>query len=198
MRDKGIHIREGFPCFLTTAHSDADIEAIVRAFEESAIEMRQAGFFDHVGADSCCRRTDATLRKPGTKKLSQAPVTESQLEVWLSDQLSEEASCSYNESVSLHLRGNVNEMALRQALNLVVSRHQALRATFGSEGNIQNFACATKLDLPTVDLTSLAPDRARNVGCSRSLRRMRMTAFELSEGPLVRAQLVKMTASIRF
>ena len=45
MRDKGIHVREGFPCFLTTAHSDADIEAIVRAFEESAIEMRKAGFF---------------------------------------------------------------------------------------------------------------------------------------------------------
>jgi hypothetical protein len=97
LRDKGIHIREGFPCFLTTAHSDADIESIVRAFEESALEMRQAGFFDHAsGSGYCCpcvRSREGRERrgKPGA-------VTESQLEVWLSDQLGDEASCSYNES----------------------------------------------------------------------------------------------------
>jgi glutamate-1-semialdehyde aminotransferase len=33
MREKGIHIQEGFPCFLTTAHSEADIEQIVKAFQ---------------------------------------------------------------------------------------------------------------------------------------------------------------------
>ena len=35
----------------------------------------------------------------GREEAREAPVTESQLEVWLSDQLGEEASCSYNESV---------------------------------------------------------------------------------------------------
>ena len=44
LREKGIHIQEGFPCFLTTAHSEADVEAVIRAFRESVAEMREAGF----------------------------------------------------------------------------------------------------------------------------------------------------------
>ncbi len=44
LRDRGIHILEGFPCFLTTAHTDADIELIIKAFKESVAEMQEAGF----------------------------------------------------------------------------------------------------------------------------------------------------------
>src|SRR5690606_15091811 len=40
MRLKGIHILEGFACFLTTAHSDKDIETIIAKFEESLIELK--------------------------------------------------------------------------------------------------------------------------------------------------------------
>jgi amino acid adenylation domain-containing protein len=192
LRDKGIHVREGFPCFLTTAHSDADIEAIIRAFEESAIEMRQAGFFDHVGVGDIAVPLP-TAEKVGREEARQAPVTESQLEVWLSDQLSEEASCSYNESFSLHLRGNLNEAALKQALELIVSRHQALRATFGSEGDLQNFVVGLKIDVPTVDLTSLTSGQ-RESRLQRIIEDDAHAPFQLSKGPMVRAQLVKMAA----
>ena len=41
MRSKGIHIWDGFPCFLTTAHSDGDLKAIVRALDESLAEMQE-------------------------------------------------------------------------------------------------------------------------------------------------------------
>ncbi|HKZ67923.1 MAG TPA: aminotransferase class III-fold pyridoxal phosphate-dependent enzyme, partial [Chitinophagaceae bacterium] len=44
MRYKGIHILDGFPCFLTTAHSVADIKNIISKFEESIIELKEAGF----------------------------------------------------------------------------------------------------------------------------------------------------------
>ncbi len=43
LRAKGIHILEGFPCFLTTAHSDADFERIVAVFRESVEEMIRVG-----------------------------------------------------------------------------------------------------------------------------------------------------------
>jgi glutamate-1-semialdehyde aminotransferase/acyl carrier protein len=43
MRFKGIHIIEGFPCFLTTAHSDADIQKIITSFEESLLELQAVG-----------------------------------------------------------------------------------------------------------------------------------------------------------
>lgn len=44
LRDRGIHILDGFPCFLTTAHTQADVDLIVRAFKESVAEMQEAGF----------------------------------------------------------------------------------------------------------------------------------------------------------
>jgi amino acid adenylation domain-containing protein len=44
LRDRGVHILEGFPCFLTTAHTQADVDFIVKAFEESVAEMQEAGF----------------------------------------------------------------------------------------------------------------------------------------------------------
>lgn len=44
MRYKGIHIYDGFPCFLTESHSREDCETIVRVFKESLFEMIEAGF----------------------------------------------------------------------------------------------------------------------------------------------------------
>jgi len=43
MRDKGIHILDGFPCFLTTSHSRADIDQIISAFNESVRELKNVG-----------------------------------------------------------------------------------------------------------------------------------------------------------
>lgn len=43
MRDRGVHIWDGFPCFFTTAHSDADFAHIALAFKESVTEMQESG-----------------------------------------------------------------------------------------------------------------------------------------------------------
>ena len=44
MRSRGMHILDNFPCFLTTAHSDADIALIKTAFKESVAELQEAEF----------------------------------------------------------------------------------------------------------------------------------------------------------
>lgn len=44
MREKGIHIWDGFPCFLTTAHTAQDVDQIVAACLDSARELAAAGF----------------------------------------------------------------------------------------------------------------------------------------------------------
>ena len=55
MRDKGIHIWDGFPCFLTEAHTDQEIGVLISRFTESIGELIDAGFF----------KTDSTtLSKP--------------------------------------------------------------------------------------------------------------------------------------
>lgn len=44
MRDRGVHLYDGFPCFLTTAHTDADVAKIVQAFKDSLMELIEGGF----------------------------------------------------------------------------------------------------------------------------------------------------------
>lgn len=45
MREKGIHILDGFPCFITEATSYHDIDKIITAFTTSIDEMIAKGFF---------------------------------------------------------------------------------------------------------------------------------------------------------
>ncbi|MEZ2335808.1 amino acid adenylation domain-containing protein [Mucilaginibacter sp. RCC_168] len=44
MRLKGIHIWDLFPCFLTTAHTDEEVDQIINKFGESVVELIKAGF----------------------------------------------------------------------------------------------------------------------------------------------------------
>ncbi len=45
MRDKGIHIWDLFPCFLTEAHTKDDVDKIISAFRKSVDELIESGFF---------------------------------------------------------------------------------------------------------------------------------------------------------
>lgn len=121
------------------------------------------------------------------------PLTEPQLEIWLSDRLSDEASCAFNESFTLHMRGQVDESFLKDSVRYLVNRHEALRAIFIDENHMQK--CASKLDLeiPVIDLTSLgAADREAH--WKEIIRDAARIPFRLVEGPMVRASLVKMEA----
>lgn len=42
LRSRGVHIVDNFPCFLTTAHSEADVQAMLKAYKESVLELVEA------------------------------------------------------------------------------------------------------------------------------------------------------------
>lgn len=44
LRHKGIHIYDGFPCFLTEAHTQEDIDTIIHKFKEALVELVELGF----------------------------------------------------------------------------------------------------------------------------------------------------------
>ena len=185
LRDRGIHILDNFPCFLTTAHSDADIAAIVAAYKAAATEMQASGFFP-------AARTAVAAVTDGVRE---APSTEPQREVWLAASLGPEASLAYNESVSLHLRGELDVAALRLAVRALPARHDALRATFGADGLTVRAAAApevAELDVPLRDLGGLAP-AARDEELAAITARHVTEPFDLEHGPLIRAELVRLT-----
>lgn len=45
MRLKGVHILDGFPCFMTDAHTEQDIDFMIGQFNQSIREMVEVGFF---------------------------------------------------------------------------------------------------------------------------------------------------------
>ena len=44
LRSRGVQIVDNFPCFLTTAHSDADVQAMLAAYKASVLELQEAQF----------------------------------------------------------------------------------------------------------------------------------------------------------
>ena len=144
MRAKGIHIQEGYPCFLTTAHTAADIETIERVFRETVIEMQEA--------TALPRLTDAERRcsclHPAALATTpaQVPLTEPQREIFLAAALNDEANCAFNESLTLHLRGPIRKDDFASALTRIFVRHDALRSTVTEDGEWLRIAeaCAVR------------------------------------------------------
>ena len=188
MRDKGIHIREGFPCFLTTAHSEMDLEAIAKAFEESAIEMMDAGFFSRRPAAG---QVGLTSADQASRDGHEIDLTEPQREILMAAMLGDEASCAYNESFSVSLQGNLQMDALRDAVNKLVTRHEILRATIDGDAGKIRINPELSLEIPLRDLSEFELD-VRELELRKIHDMNARTAFSLGKGPLIRAQLVKL------
>jgi amino acid adenylation domain-containing protein len=169
LRHRGVHIWEGRPCFLSTAHTEADIAHIVRAFHESLAEMREAGFF--------CENTAAP--SPAS-----VPLCEAQREIWLAAQLGSAASAAFNETCTLELHGPLDEPALRRAITEVIARHDALRAAFSADGEMQHFSDALTTEVPLLEAT------AEELATLRAAEGIRH--FDLANGPLVAFTLVRL------
>src|SRR5690606_9776467 len=115
------------------------------------------------------------------------PSTEPQREIWLADQLGAEASLAYNESVSLHLRGALDQAALHAALQSLVDRHDALRASFGPDGEALCVREQMRLELPLLDLSAADPVRREQALAERRAAVVE-TPFALGRDHLLRGE----------
>ncbi len=121
------------------------------------------------------------------------PTTEPQREIWLADRLGREASLAYNESVSLRFSGALNTDALREALQDLVQRHEALRATIGADGEELCIASNTSLDVPVTDHSAFGGQEQAEAMASATQRAVE-TPFNIEHGPLFRAEILKLGA----
>ena len=176
LREQGIHAQEGFPLFLTTAHTDADIDAAARGFEQAIDTLQAVGIL---------------APQPGTAAVARetvVPLTEPQMEIYLAAQLGDGPSCVFNEGVSIELSGALNGAALRGALDDLAARHEALRARLSPSGDAMAIAPSGTIPVTELDLSD-SPDAAARL--SSLLDREARTPFDLTAGPLARAHLVR-------
>jgi amino acid adenylation domain-containing protein len=123
---------------------------------------------------------------------SPIPLTAAQQEIWFASQMSDGASCAYNETRLLHFRGPLQAAALWQALQQLVARHEALRTSFSPSGDAQHIRPQLELDLPLDDLSLLdTTQRERRLESLESAEASR--PFDLAQGPLLRARLVRLS-----
>jgi len=184
MREKGIHIWDNFPCFLTAAHTKNDITQIVNAFEESVISLHRAGFYTTIAAPTATILTPAYHDNATERKV---PLTNPQLEIWMGCEIGEkEANCSYNESVSLVLTGFVQVDAMERALAAVLNRHEALRSTISEDGKFLLIHPELPLQYIFQDLSGLSV-HAVNEYIDEYKKNNAEEPFDLVQGPLFRA-----------
>lgn len=161
-------------CFLSTAHSDADIQHIIDAFKTSVIEMQEGGFL------------------PGHPQTSEPiPMTTPQIEMWFPSQHSDKASVSLNESFDIRLTGTVRPTALKRAGETILMRHQGFHMRFLPYMRGQVFDGKRRYEIPILDFSN-QPLEDAIVQLDAFKRAQQETPFDLENGPLARVWLVKL------
>jgi amino acid adenylation domain-containing protein len=186
MRAKGIHIQEGYPCFLTTAHSDVDLQAIEKAFCDTIAEMQAAGALPGKDTVEVAEERSPALHPLALRyKPERITLTEPQREILLAAALSDDANCAFNESLTVRLSGPVRENDLRFAVEAVISRHDALRSVVCEDGDCLCIDPVYSGQIERVDLSGEEPTRQQALLGGRIELEAR-TPFDLHRGPLVR------------
>jgi amino acid adenylation domain-containing protein len=211
LREKGIHILESYPCFFTTAHTDEDFAQVVESFRQTIQEMQYGGMLlvpakAEVTApivSAVISHTKAAVAKPELHPDAlgnlqeyvsplRAPLTESQREIWLAAMRGDDANCAFNESLTLRLHGPANEETVRKALESAIARHDALRSTVDANEECMRIAPNFTGQIPFVDLSALSAEERATFIDLRIAEEGR-TPFDLTQGPLIRAMLIRTT-----
>ena len=119
-------------------------------------------------------------------------MSHAQERLWFLWQL-EPGSTAYHIAGARTLDGALDTAALCRAFDALVSRHEALRTVFreAPDGQVRQVVLdASAADVEQVDLRSLQGD-ALAAGHAQALARIHARPFDLAEGPLLRAGLLR-------
>ncbi|HEY0179320.1 MAG TPA: amino acid adenylation domain-containing protein, partial [Dokdonella sp.] len=182
LRMHGLHVYEQFNGFLTEAHADADLDRIAAAVDAAAAELVGAGLLTPRAGSAAA----AAAANDAEADAHAFPLTDGQLEKWLGAQYGAGAALAYNEAVVLRLDGALDVAALRRALGLVWSRHEAFTLGFAADGRRQAPHPRPPLPLRELDFSGAGADARLDAFCDEEMHR----PFDLSRPPLLRLALV--------
>jgi amino acid adenylation domain-containing protein len=182
---RGVFLLRGRPFFLSTAHTDRDLDLFCDAVVDSVSELRRGGFLERgsVPAPVLWTSPEKPAEAPA-KEVPEIPLTEGQQQLWLIAQLSPEASKAYNQVVALRVRGPFDLAAFQGAVAQLVDRHEALRTTISPQGDRQRIASRLDVSIPVAEVSPVDLDRWMAVSTDEP--------FDLASGPLFKICVAKL------
>jgi glutamate-1-semialdehyde aminotransferase/3-oxoacyl-(acyl-carrier-protein) synthase/acyl carrier protein len=172
-----VYVWEGRNCFLSTAHTDEDVEFIYQAVIKSVEDIRKS------------RWTSST--NISAKKHIKIPLSEDQQQLFALASSNEESSSSFNENQIMDFKGTLSVDALEQAIQLTVNRHEALRAVKIDEVGF-HIAEKVKPKFEVLELNQLDVKQQENLA-NTFLSKQGAIAFDLSKGPFIKFLLLKVS-----
>jgi len=120
------------------------------------------------------------------------PQSLAQNRLWITWQLDPHSS-AYTIPGALHLRGELDEDALRHSFQQLIQRHEALRTRFCERDGqaFQRVEATADFELPTIDLSDL-PNAVREARAQEVREDQARSPFDLETGPLLRVTLVRL------
>jgi len=182
-------------------HSLLATQLVSRVREVFQVEVLLRDIFEAPTVVGLAERVEAALRAASgletppivpVSRDGDLPLSFAQQRLWFLDQLAP-GNLFYNIPMAVRLKGRLDVAALERSLNEIVRRHEPLRTTFETVRGkpVQVIAPELILPLPVVDLTDL-PEAEREVEAQRRAQEEVRQPFDLAEGPLLRAQLLKL------
>ena len=120
------------------------------------------------------------------------PQSLAQNRLWITWQLDPHSS-AYTIPGALHLRGELDEDALRHSFQQLIKRHEALRTRFYERDGqaFQRVEASADFELPLIDLSDL-PHAEREARAQQVREDLARSPFDLEKGPLLRVTLVRL------
>ncbi|HEX8129403.1 MAG TPA: amino acid adenylation domain-containing protein, partial [Pyrinomonadaceae bacterium] len=198
-RDK-VGIRDNF--FALGGHSLLATQVVSRVRRIFGVEVPLRSLFEAPTLDALATQIEAQLRADGhvaaatIKRIERSessgglPLSYAQQRLWFIQQLDPQ-SAAYNIPAAVRMHGRLDIAALEQALSEIVRRHEILHTTFAfvDDRPVQLVAPGRNVMLSQKDLSGWEESERE---ASRLVREEVQRPFDLSEGLLFRATLVRM------
>jgi amino acid adenylation domain-containing protein len=119
--------------------------------------------------------------------------TQPQAEIWVACKMGDkDANRAYNESVSLILRGKLEEKALLNAIQCLVDRHEALRSVFSTDGRFMTIFKHISVSVHKLNLIEFN-EVEKNAKLNAYISADANYVFDLVKGPLFKVGFIKLS-----
>ena len=124
-----------------------------------------------------------------------APLSLSQEQLWLRERNTHGIAPLYNECIVVRMAGPLDVPVLERSFTEIIRRHEIWRTSYDAgNGQPMQFVhpAPDEVRLHVLDLRSLPTSARREAEAERVIGEMVRQPFDLKEGPLLRAKLVRM------